>query len=129
MKSACVAFGLGCPRAQVDTARVCEYVRANGWSIAQTLEEADVVLVTVCGFNADYERRSLRLLASANRRRRPGSRLIVVGCQAGIDETRLHATFDADLVPPKRNADLDEILVILRYVWSWRRMKIDGRGG
>ena len=110
MKSVCIAFGLGCPRAQVDTARLCAYVRANGWSIADTLEEADVILVTTCGYDAQQEQRSFCLLDSADRRRKAGSRLVVVGCLAGINEARLQATFDADLVPPKSGPDLDEIL-------------------
>jgi len=110
MESVCIAFGLGCPRAQVDTARLCEYVRANGWSVANELEEADVILVTLCGYNADQEERSVRLLDSADRRRKPGSRLVVVGCLAGIGRDRLRASYDADLVPPVSGADLDGIL-------------------
>ena len=110
MKSVCIAFGLGCPRAQVDTARLCEYVRANGWSIADRLEEADLVFVTTCGYDAEQEKRSFNLLNSADRRRKAGSRLVVVGCLAGIDEAGLRATFDADLVPPKCGAELDTIL-------------------
>jgi tRNA A37 methylthiotransferase MiaB len=110
MKSVCIAFGLGCPRAQVDTARLCEYVRANGWSIADRLEEADLVFVTTCGYDAEQEKRSFNLLNSADRRRKAGSRLVVVGCLAGIDEAGLRATFDADLVPPKCGAELDAIL-------------------
>lgn len=109
-KSVCVAFALGCPRAEADTARLCEYIRANGWPIAATVEEADVVLVMTCGFNADYEEISVSLLESAERRRKAVSQLIIVGCLAGIGEERLQRTFDAVTVPPKRASELDAIL-------------------
>lgn len=110
MKSVCVAFGLGCPRAAVDSARLSEYVRANRWPVADTIEDADVILVTLCGYNADQEERSVRLLDSADRRRRPGSKLVVVGCLAGIAADRLRASYDAELVPPVDGAELDGIL-------------------
>ncbi len=110
MKSVCIAYGLGCPRAAVDSARLSEYVRANRWPVANRIEEADVILVTLCGYNADQEERSIHLLDSADRRRKPGSKLVVVGCLAGIAADRLRASYDADLVPPVDGADLDGIL-------------------
>lgn len=110
MTSVCIAFALGCPRAEVDTARLYDYVLANGWSIAEAVEEADLVLVTTCGYSTDYEERSIRLLESAERRMKAGAKLVIVGCLAGISEPRLRETFDAELVPPKRGSDLDDIL-------------------
>jgi tRNA A37 methylthiotransferase MiaB len=109
MTSVCVAFALGCPRAQVDTARVRAYVNANGWSMTDRLEDADVVMVTTCGFNADSEVRSLSVLDSADARRKQGSRLIILGCLAEIDSKTLEARYDAALVPPVRSSDLDRI--------------------
>lgn len=45
LRLVCIAFGLGCPRAHADTARLCEHVGANGWSIAARVEEANLVVV------------------------------------------------------------------------------------
>ena len=109
-KSVSIAFALGCPRVQVDTAKFFEYFAANGWSIADRVEEADMVVVTACGFSAHYEEYSMQLLEAADRRRKPGSKLVVVGCLAGIDKARLDNAFDAALVAPKDATRLDEII-------------------
>jgi len=106
----CIAFGLGCPRAQVDTARLFGYFRANGWTVCDSIEVADLVVVTTCGFCKAFEDRSVQLLESTERRRKQGSRLVVVGCLAGINEERLRETFDADIVSPKNVTDLDGLI-------------------
>lgn len=110
VRSVCIAFGLGCPRAQVDTARLCEYVSANGWSIADRVEEADFILVTTCGYSTDYEETSFSLLQSAERRKKAGAKLVVVGCLAGICDARLSETFGADVLASRSGPDLDAIL-------------------
>ena len=35
LRSVCLVFTLGCPRAEADTGRLYEYIRANGWSVAR----------------------------------------------------------------------------------------------
>jgi tRNA A37 methylthiotransferase MiaB len=110
VRSVCVSFGFGCPRAEVDNAKLAEYIRANGWDLARRIEDADVVLVTACGFNRVQQVKSLRVLDSACRRRKPGAQVIVVGCLAEIDKDLLHERYDVRLVPPVKNAELDEIL-------------------
>ena len=109
-RTVCLVFTLGCPRAEADTGRLYEYIRANGWSVAVSIEAADVVIVMTCGYSGDYEERSISLLQSIDSRRRPDSQLIVVGCLAGINEERLLHTFNAVVAPPKRLSDLDAAL-------------------
>jgi tRNA A37 methylthiotransferase MiaB len=106
----CLSFAFGCPRAEVDTARLHDYIQANGWELARRLEDADVVLVVTCGFNAEYEERSLSVLDSADARRKPGSRLVVLGCLAEIDGDLLRTRYTAELVPPVRAGQLDGLL-------------------
>jgi tRNA A37 methylthiotransferase MiaB len=109
-KSVCLSFAAGCQRGEAHVGRLFEYVRANGWPIAPSIEEADVIVVWTCGFHADYEERCVSMLRSVERRRRAGSRLVITGCLAGISEERLHRTFNAVTVPPRRLGDLDAIL-------------------
>ena len=106
----CIAFGLGCPRAQVDTARLFGYFRANGWTVSDSIEQADLVAVTSCGFCKASEDQSMQLLESTDRRRKQGSRLLIVGCLAGINEQLLRETFDADVVSPKNISDIDALI-------------------
>ncbi len=109
-KSVCLAFAFGCQRGEAHVGRLFEYVRANGWPLAATVEEADVVVVWTCGYDADHEERCVSMLRSVERRRQEGSQLIIVGCLAGIDEERLHQAFNAVTVPPRRLGDLDAVL-------------------
>jgi tRNA A37 methylthiotransferase MiaB len=110
VRKACIAYGLGCPRVQVDTAQLFEFFRVNGWEICDSIEEADLVVVMSCGFCGQDENWSFELLEAAERRRRPGSRLVIGGCLAGINEQRLRQAFDADLVAPRDAAQLEDII-------------------
>lgn len=110
-RKACVALGYGCcPRVEVDTAKLFGFFEANGWQVTDAIEEADLVVVMTCGFCEMWENRNLRLLEVAESRRRPGSRLVVAGCLAGIDEPRLRETCHGDLVPPKDASRLNDII-------------------
>ena len=83
-RTACIAFADGCPRAQFDTTLVCEYLKANGWTLTEAVEEADMVVVTTCAVEQRAEDRSFALLQAADDRRKAGSLLVVTGCMAGI---------------------------------------------
>lgn len=110
MTTVCIAMGLGCPRSEVDVARLFEYVRKNGWGIADSMEDADVVLVASCAFIADLEDVSFSLLQSARKRMKPGATFVVLGCLAGICEERLAETFGTVAVPWTCGQDLDALL-------------------
>jgi tRNA A37 methylthiotransferase MiaB len=110
MSTACIAYGDGCPRARVDTALLLDYFRVNGWVVVESIETADLVLVTSCGFDSISEELSFRLLEAADRRRKPGSRLVVVGCLAAMSEERLKRVLDATPIPPRDSGLLDEII-------------------
>lgn len=106
MKSVCIAFASGCPRSRVDLAKLFPYFQANGWRIDQHPNHADLVIVSACGVDISDERQSLRLIQFAHDRRSPQSRLIVMGCLAGIDGPTLRQLFDA---LPLRGPDLDQL--------------------
>lgn len=109
-RSVCIAFPWGCPRSKVEAAKLFEYFKANGWEILDDVARSDLVVVSGCAVAAKAEEVSLRTVAAVARDRRPGSRLVVVGCIAGIVEDRLEQEFGAIVVPPVRSSDLDEII-------------------
>ncbi|MCW5570581.1 MAG: 30S ribosomal protein S12 methylthiotransferase RimO, partial [Steroidobacteraceae bacterium] len=41
---------LGCPKALVDSERILTHLRAEGYEVAPTYDDADVVVVNTCGF-------------------------------------------------------------------------------
>ncbi len=109
-RKVCIAFARGCPRNEMDTAWLFAYFRANGWQITNHAREAEVVVCATCAFNGDNERHSLRLLGLLRRKMKPGARLIVTGCLAGIVPERVRTSFDAVVIAPVEMQRLDELI-------------------
>jgi ribosomal protein S12 methylthiotransferase len=68
---------LGCPKALVDSERILTRLRAEGYDISATYEEADVVVVNTCGFIDAAVDESLDAIGEALER---NGRVIVTGC-------------------------------------------------
>jgi len=68
---------LGCPKALVDSERVLTQLRAEGYLVAPTYEDADLVVVNTCGFIDDAIRESLDAIGEALTE---NGRVIVTGC-------------------------------------------------
>ena len=109
-QSVCIAFARGCPRNEMDTAMLFQYFKENGWESAKGVEQADLSVVATCGFDEGNRRESLRLLSLVDKRRKKGSKLVVVGCLPGIEPDVLHKEFNAETVGPADINRLDEIV-------------------
>lgn len=109
-RTVCVAFAMGCPRNQMDTAWLSSYFRANGWTVLQRVQNADLVVASACGFAANVEEESLRLLSLLDQRRRKDSKLIVTGCLAGINGSRVTQQFGAVTIRPADIHQLDDLI-------------------
>jgi len=105
----CIAYANGCPRSRMAAARLFPYFAVNGWKLEQDFGKADLVLVSTCGVNQRAERKSIRLLSIADKKRRPDSRFVVLGCLAGINKEALLKKFKATVIAPTALADLDEV--------------------
>lgn len=68
---------LGCPKALVDSERIISQLRADGYEIASTYAESDVVVVNTCGFIESAQQESLDAIAEALAE---NGRVIVTGC-------------------------------------------------
>jgi len=127
VKSICVVFAIGCERLEAETGRLYEYIRINGWSIAATIEEADVVIVITCGYSADCEERCISLVHSVERRLQAGSQLVIGGCVPGINEERLQQVFNAvtvsSLMPPSGRSSPSKTSGILATSRRMLRMR------
>jgi tRNA A37 methylthiotransferase MiaB len=84
-KRACLIFARGCSRSQIDLVRLRAYFEANSWEITQDTRQADLVVVSACAFTAHEQRTSEAYLGLVADEKPPGSRLVIVGCLAGID--------------------------------------------
>jgi ribosomal protein S12 methylthiotransferase len=68
---------LGCPKALVDAERILTRLRAEGYEISPTYDEADVVVVNTCGFIDAAVDESLDAIGEALEQ---NGRVIVTGC-------------------------------------------------
>ncbi len=111
MSTACVVLDKGCPRMTVDVALLFGYLEANGWDLVEDVADADLVLAACCAVHASAEQSGFGCLEHVDARRRKGSRLIALGCLAGIADERLAAAHpEAVAVPPVASGRLDDLL-------------------
>jgi ribosomal protein S12 methylthiotransferase len=68
---------LGCPKALVDSERILTTLRAEGYEVSPTYEQADLVVVNTCGFIDAAIDESLHTIGEALQR---NGKVIVTGC-------------------------------------------------
>ncbi len=68
---------LGCPKALVDSERILTGLRAEGYEVSPTYEQADLVVVNTCGFIDAAIDESLQTIGEALER---NGKVIVTGC-------------------------------------------------
>ncbi|MEL7543601.1 MAG: 30S ribosomal protein S12 methylthiotransferase RimO [Pseudomonadota bacterium] len=76
---------LGCPKALVDSERIITKLRADGYAISPSYDDADVVIVNTCGFLDSARDESLDAIGEAMAE---NGRVIVTGC-LGADEKHI----------------------------------------
>ena len=68
---------LGCPKALVDSERILTRLRAEGYDVVGTYEDANLVVVNTCGFIDEAVHESLDAIGEALAR---NGKVIVTGC-------------------------------------------------
>jgi len=68
---------LGCPKALVDSERILTQLRAEGYAVSPSYEDADLVVVNTCGFIDSAVTESLEAIGEALRE---NGKVIVTGC-------------------------------------------------
>ena len=68
---------LGCPKALVDSERILTHLRAEGYAVSPTYDDADLVVVNTCGFIDAAIDESLDAIGEALEK---NGRVIVTGC-------------------------------------------------
>lgn len=72
-------ISLGCPKALVDSERILTQIRAEGYEITNTYQDAQVVIVNTCGFITPAIEESLSAIGEAIEET---GKVIVTGCLA-----------------------------------------------
>ena len=73
---------LGCAKNQVDSEKVTAMLFEAGYTLAETPEAADVVMVNTCAFIEEARAESVEAILELEERKRPGARSVVIGCMA-----------------------------------------------
>lgn len=68
---------LGCPKALVDSERIITQLRAQGYELVQTYQDANLVIINTCGFIDSAVKESLDTIKEAMAE---NGRVIVTGC-------------------------------------------------
>ncbi len=95
---------IGCQRRGLDSSKFLEYFRANGCSIVKRPEEADVTLLTTCGFTVHRVDDGMRAIKELERH---GKEIIVLGCLPGCSPARLKREFGGKCLTPKDYEKID----------------------
>lgn len=80
-------ISLGCPKALVDSERILTQLRTDGYEVAPTYEDADVVVVNTCGFIDAAKAESLETIGEAISE---NGKVIVTGCM-GVEEDAIRS--------------------------------------
>ncbi|MHB8245673.1 MAG: MiaB/RimO family radical SAM methylthiotransferase [Acidimicrobiales bacterium] len=73
---------LGCPKNEVDSAKLAGRLAASGYGEAFGPDDADLIVVNTCAFIEPAREESIGTILELSERRRPGARLAVTGCLA-----------------------------------------------
>lgn len=73
---------LGCPKNEVDSAKLVGRLTAAGYEQATEPGDADLVVVNTCAFIEPAREESIETILELSQLRRPGARLAVTGCLA-----------------------------------------------
>jgi len=79
---------LGCPKATVDSERILTQLRAEGYLIVPTYQDADLVVVNTCGFIDAAVEESLDAIGEALRE---NGKVIVTGCLGAREQVVMDA--------------------------------------
>jgi threonylcarbamoyladenosine tRNA methylthiotransferase CDKAL1 len=77
----------GCPENRIDSARVTEFFRANGWKINSDFKKADIIFFNACGFTKDTEKHSFSIINYLKSKKNPSTELMVWGCLPKINKS------------------------------------------
>ena len=114
---------LGCAKNQVDSDKIEARLDAAGYQRAPSPDDADVVLVNTCAFIEAARRESIDVVLDHASRKRPGARLVVLGCMAQRYQSELaDALPEADAVIGMER--YSELVGTLDRVTGWEPVRI-----
>lgn len=77
-------ISLGCPKNQVDGEIMLEKLNKSGFTVAESVEDSDVMIINTCGFIEDAKREAIETILEVAEYKTAGliSAIVVTGCLA-----------------------------------------------
>jgi ribosomal protein S12 methylthiotransferase RimO len=100
---------LGCPKNHVDSEKLAGLLQSQGYDVASSAEDADLVVANTCAFIEAAREESIETVLELADRKHRGARLVVTGCMAerygdelaaALPEVDLVAGFGESLTEP-----------------------------
>lgn len=110
---------VGCVRRNFEAQKIYDYLISNGYTPASA-EEADLIVITTCGFNDKKEKESREFVES---HRKVGGKLVVVGCLSGMSPSIAKEFPDVSFLTP---ATLNQIKDLLGLSEDFDEFKASG---
>lgn len=99
-----------CTELILDNGKIRGYLEAAGMREAAGPGDADIVLVTTCAFNSDYEKAAVADIETVRGKLRPGSRLVVTGCLPKINPELFESLGVTDSISPSELNRIEAIV-------------------
>lgn len=80
MKRSFYIHSLGCPKNSVDSQSMAELLIKQGYSVANSQQEAGIIIVNTCGFIQPARQEALNLLKEIMRQKKASQKVIAAGC-------------------------------------------------
>jgi ribosomal protein S12 methylthiotransferase len=117
---------LGCAKNQVDSEKVTAMLFESGYTLADSPEDADVVMVNTCAFIEEARAESVEAILELEERKRPEARSIVIGCMA----QRFGSEVESALPEVDAVLGIDrygELVGVIDGLTNWRPVEIRRR--
>jgi len=99
----------GCPESRIDSSRVQNFLKENGWNITSDLKEADLILFRACGLREKSVEESLRIIRNVKAEKKENAQFIVWGCLPKIDPEALRTEYNGVTFGEKEVTILNKI--------------------
>ncbi len=109
-KSLFVVDKISCSSSRTNVAKYQALIRSFGAVDADSVDDADLVLVDTCAFNKFQEDLSLKIIQQNQKRIRTNATIIVCGCLAAINPKRLEEQYGGKFFSPKNESHLRDFL-------------------
>lgn len=85
---------IGCPESRMDSAKMQNFLKENGWKITDNLKQADFILFRTCGLTAKTAEDSLSIIKKIKGEKKENAKFIAWGCLPKIDPETLSREYD-----------------------------------